>query len=766
MKITIHLVAFLASAIFLAGCGGEDATGDAKAIVAVGNTSPFDFESMTVQSTDGRVYYDGPFNCRQSNTNCDLNLSQEINESVTLLLKNASGQLVRAVIVADAPGPYIKFTPDAMSTGFYLMRRLANELKVSDGLDWVAVHDRVQTFFTLYDSPDGSLDPYEEIGDYYTSQIIKKSVDSEADFLASFKQRLLKWEVAQKEELPVPGTQYASLLQRVWAYFKAMDFSLIRNAYAQESSCSPGLQTFLTFTENLASVVPVVGDAISGAAGIGNSYCDDTGSKLDTIIAELNNLTNSINAVDRSVSALSAHIANTSINNKTLELEKIVTELSELNTNYKTILNPGRKLKDQPEYKSLKDYFTENGGWDKALDKGGATLKKILGAVHNNTDTSLYTRISNATTASNLASYVEALQLRCGVQPTSTTENFVKVRQQCNNIINANTARLVASQGVLLHIAKDIFDVFNAYPIPAFAAYGRHSDLTNADDTDYYGKAHQRLQSKFKDQQSTMLTSLKSTINAPHGYFNVYAGLHEKLLSSLARRQCMQDGVGRQTTPAIVGWYAQTAQEKDNYIVTHCKVGDATERIEARYYYKRQGTNDDNDVANVLGVPVAYEYVKSGKPLFNSDANVSREVLDGYGQYYFEAPSLVAAGEGNGEVISTGRNLVKKPGGLWWGSVNTPTWIVFKSKIKPENGDPPHLVAKVKLETIDRERAYWYTISHLTCVAEPCRVDPQSEQWLIFHDSLNKELRQTLDLRDTGKRYGIDSVLRLAPVNE
>jgi len=759
----LQLTVVITSILYLVGCGGgggsnnSQPSSDAKTVMKIGNDSPFDYASVTVHSTNGTVnYYDGQFKCVKTDTKCYLNINQDINESVTLLFKDAAGKLVRAVVLADVPGTYISLYPSAMSTGFYLMSRLAGDLKASDNLSWTEVNDRVQNFFTNYDSPDGTLDPYEEVGDYYTSQLIK-GVASETAFLSSFEQRLLKWDVAQNDELPKPGAQYANLYERVLAQFKPSESAFIGYVYAQEASCGTGLTTFLNFTENLASIIPVVGDAVSGAAAIGNSYCDNTDAKLDKIIGQLNDLQNSVNVVDKNLIEIKTFVEEAAINNKTAEIQSLAKELQDLSAQYNTFLLSKKET-------SLQDYFVNVGGWDAAIKDGGSALDNLLGAAYKNRNTkNLFPLITSATSKEDFKTYLNALVGKCESQPTSTTQNFVITRQQCNNFIQANSGRLVAAQGILLPIAKDVYAVLNTYKEQAQRVYLLPSEIAS------YADAYTNIRNEFNKQQTLMVNDYKSKIGGI-GYFNAFAGLNKDLITSLVSRECMQDGKDRANGPAIIGWYQPNTNSKNNYIVTNCKVGSSSNRIVARYYYNDQGSVNTNDVANVLGVPVAYDYVSSGSPLYNSDANISKENIDGWGTYEIEAPSLLEVGAGSRGVINPGSHeLYKVSTGLWTtnGAMSYPHWILIPSLSKDQTGKPLyHLVAKMYLKTISRERASWYTEASLTCVASPCRVDPGTGEWLIFYDG-NSELRQTLDLRDTGKKmvHG-EGILRLAPVNQ
>lgn len=764
MKKFIQLSVVMASAIYLTGCGGggsnsSQPSSDAKTVMKIGNETPFDFASVTVQSTNGTThYYDGQFKCVKTDTKCYLNINQDINESVTLLFKDGIGRVVSADVLADVPGTYISLYPNGMSTGFYLMSRLASELKASDNLSWTEVNDRVQNFFTNYDSPDGTLDPYEEVGDYYTSQLIK-GVASEADFLSAFEKRLLKWDVAQSDELPKPGAQYANLYQRILAQFKPSESGLISYAFAQEASCGTGLSTFLNFTENLASIIPVVGDAVSGAAAIGNSYCDDTDAKLDKIIGQLNDLQNSVYVVDNNVGAIGKFLYEAAANNKTAEIQLVVKELQDLNAQYNDFLL-------RKKANSLQAYFAQVGGWDAAIKDGGSALDKLLGAAYKNRDTkNLFPLILNTTGNETFQNYVAALKAQCDKQPTSSDENFVITRQQCNNIIQANSGRLVAAQGILLPIAKDVYAVLNTYNKQAEDTYLLPSEIPS------YADAYVRIRNEFNKQQTQMVQNYKTNIGEL-GYFNAFSGLNAQLISSLVSRQCMQDGKDRANGPSIIGWYQPNTNSQNNYIVTNCKIGTLPDRIVARYYFNDQGNVDTNNITNILGVPVATAYTNQGDsepiPLYYSSqgmANRARwekmaDADDSALSVYLDAPTARAVGVVN---YADSANGVVSPNLFKVNNLYDLPSNVNKSRDKLQSLYVlvPSKSGYFRVARLNMHFTYLSTLASLDCIASPCRVNPSNREWIIFTEN-----NETLDARPTNQSYGGRRIIRLAPVNQ
>lgn len=463
--------------------------------------------------------------------------------------------------------------------------------------------------------------------------------------------------------------------------------------------------------------------------------------------------------VNRNVSVLSSFLADAGANQKTTEFEKLAKTIEDLNKQYKRFLSDN-------QVKSLQEYFVKKGGWNGALSAGGGGLDNLLGAAYKNRNSNnLFPSILDTTNNADFLTYLRALQTRCAGQTRSSTENFVVVRQQCNNIILANSGRLIAAQGLLLPIVKDVYAVLNTYKEEAQKTYLLPSEIQS------YATAYSDIRSAFNNQQAKMINNHKSIIGGI-GFFNAFDGLDSQLVSSLVTRQCSQSGKDRTNSPAITGWFAPSTQSSDSYIVTNCQIGNKSQRITARYFYNDQGSINANDVANVLGVPVAYHYVRTGSPLYNSNANISSENITSWGGFLIEAPSLIDIGVGNTSVINAGdRYVVKRSSGLWEATLSdSKFWILIPSRAVDQYNKPLyHLVATVELDTIARERADWFTTARLTCVTSPCRVDPGTGQWLIFYDQ--KSEQQSLDLRETTKPDPSSpssgkKILRLAPVNE
>jgi hypothetical protein len=747
-------ISFLSILIALTGCGGSSSNSTtpnstSKTIVDIDNGSKFDYASIAILNQDGKTVFSDQLNCASGATNCFVNLSQDINAGFTLLFKDANQRLLSAVVVAFPANGYLALKPSAMSTGFYLMRKLDAEFASESQMSWDSLNQRTLTFFTNYDSPDSTADPFEEIGDYYASQLAK-GVKSEREFLDAFKLRLLNWDVAQNSELPNQISFTASLYKRFWALFNKDTFSLVSTAHAQSNKCAPALKTFLSLAGNVGKVIPVAGEGIAGAAKLGSSYCDGSGNQLKEISTQLNAIQNSVNLISEKLGQLSAFLFNEAANKKTVEFEKLASNALSQSDEY------ARFLVDNGNVKSLQEFFVKAGGWDQGIQKGGIRLNAILNYPNNADSKGLYNSIMATTSFSDFNIYLSALKNRCDQLNKSSVENFIITRQQCNNIILSNSAMLVAVQGIALPIFQDIYTTLRTYQTQAQNTYILPNGLSS------YASAHADAVQNFSAQQSSMIDQYKNVIGSI-GFFDAFAGLNTSLMAALTGRQCNQSGTDRSGSPAIIGWFAPTTNDKQNYIATECKIGNETERVKARYYMGDQGNVDVNDVSNVLGVPVAAYYVNAnginGFPVplyYDTQFLDNRTRWENFGTpvgLYLEAPNVRAAGSvtypnsTRSDVVSP--NLFKS-NNLYEVPLPRAYWYV----LIPSQSDY-FRVARINFAFTDRADG------SLDCIASPCRVNPSNNEWIIFTEN-----GETMDLKPTTRSFNGRKIARLAPVGQ
>ena len=749
--------------LVITGCGGSSNSttpnSASKTIVDIDNVSKFDYASITILNQDGKTVFSDQLNCSSRAVNCFANVNEDINAGFNLLFKDANQRLVSAVVLAKPAGEYLGLEPSALSTGLYLMLKLSTELASESQMSWDSLNQRTLTFFTNYDSPDGTADPFEEIGDYYASQLAK-GTKSEREFLDAFKLRLLNWDVAENNELPNQTSFTASLYKRFWALFNEDTFTLVSTAHAQSNKCAPALKTFLSLAGNLGKVIPVAGEGIAGAAKLGSSYCDGSGNQLKDISTQLEVLQKSVEKVAVSLSQLSAFLFNEAANNKTAEFQKLADDAENLKKQYK------RFLVDNGNVKSLQEFFVKAGGWNQGIQTGGIRLNAILNYPNNADSKGLYNSIMATTSFADFDTYLSALKNRCDQLNTSSTENFILTRQKCNNVILANSAMLVAAQGIALPIFQDIYTTLRTYQTQAQNTYLLPNGLNS------YASAHADAVQNFSTQQGNMIDRYKRAVGSI-GFFDAFTGLNTSLMTALTSRQCNQSGTDRSSFPAIIGWFAPTTNDKQNYIETECKIGNISQRVKARYYTGDQGNVDANDVVNILGVPVAAAYADrtSNLPVplyFSTQVFANRTALENFaasstdtsGSLYLEAPtarvvgSIIYPSGITGGVISP--NLIKNSNNLYDLSPSgAGTSYLSLYALVPAKGD------YFRIARLNFSLAPLTLFGSIDCIAAPCRVDPRTEQWIIFTED-----GETLDLKPTTRSFNGRKIARLAPVGQ
>lgn len=747
-------ISLLSILIALSGCGGSSSSSynpNSQTNVAFANSSKFNYDQVSIVNSGGKetLLIDG-INCPSGSTSCYANLDTALNAGDSLLFKNSSGVMVAAITAAKSSSGYVALSPSSMSTGFYLVGRLSSELLAESGIAWDEFNQRTLTFFSGYDSPDGSADPYEEVGDYYASRITK-TASSEGAFLDTFKTRLLNWDVAASDELPGTQTAVAKFFSKFNPLFAKNSFALISQAHAQEAPCNQILTKFLSIAGAVGKVIPVVGEGVAGAGKLGESYCKGPSADTKLILSQLNNLQNSVEQVSRTIATLSKFVFQEAVNTKTTEFQKLASDARDLDKTYRDFLIRNNST-------SLEQFFVNAGGWQAGLTKGGLALQTILSSPYTSNGTGIYTRITQSTALANFNSYRSALLNSCGQLTVSSTDNFLITRQLCNNAILANSGMLVAAQSISLPIFKDIYATLSKYQADAGNTYLLPSDFAS------YASAYNDARAKFTAQQVAMISDYAATTGTTvssvgGGFFDAFAGLSPTLTSNLVARQCNQsEEPGRSNFPAIVGWYAPGSTDGNgSYIETFCKVPSMAQRIGARYFYNDQGAGaTPSNVANVLGVPIAAIYLENDRPLANSQANISVETIgwNGSPNLYLDAPSTSVFGYGSppiANLLVSPYTFSKSPDGKY---INFPFLRIVWVRIPSRDGKNWY-VSKIDIDHIGSNPYF----TKLSCLTVPCRVNPSDNNLGLWLEGTTNGLK--LDLVDTRQLVSGGYLLRL-----
>lgn len=613
----------LVAALVLAGCGGGGSSSNASAPANTTNTfnvtneSARAFSSVSIQTRSGGELYNKTLDCAVNQSGCMVYYTgPAINEPVALVFYDKDGKTVSAFPFPTPPSEYFKVYTSDWQTGFYLAYKLNRDFAAKDGLDSAALDEQIDVFFQNYNSPDGKPDEYEEIGRYFKKQLVDSGV-TESQFLEAFYKRLANGDVATQSELPVQIAQSLEM-RNINAYvnnlFKNNNLLPMSEAYANSNSpetdsCPAGLQSFLGFFGEVASLIPIVGDTVSAATGLAKEYCDGTSNALDRIESKLAQLQNSVDQIDRKISNLLDLTTRNTINNQTKRFATVRDRVKRGDDFYEIFLQKNG-------VKSLAEFFQKNGGtsvegWKSSMAKGGKDLEAILKSPMQDSKRgwgNYLGEIESTTNPSDISSYTDALTEMCA----NPTNKPLPKRQLCNLSINNSTATLVGTQGLTLLMVKDIYSVLAQYEKLKENGAFLTDGYDMAPGASSFANSYAVVVKTFKDQDKTLNETFTGTIesnrvtksNPIKGYFEAYNGIDDTLMQNMLNRNCKNP---KFEIANITDWvYGGSG---DAYIQTGCantNLDGKREIVKARYYYEAENSSD---VANVMGVLVPRKYV-------------------------------------------------------------------------------------------------------------------------------------------------------------
>lgn len=646
---TKNLIPAALAAMSLLGCGegvstakpGGNATSQPPAgtqtSIAIGNKSDRPYVRVVLVDQAGQILKEQALDCKPSATDCMVYLPTQVKQAATLLVQDAQHRMIGAYIFPSTGlGSFNNVYPNSQSTGRYLAQKLAQDYMSKEKLSAEDATRRLLAFFQNYTNSEGNSDPNTSLGDYYLHQTAASSI-TENEFLQKLSKQLVNWDIAKPDELPKPKKLAAnSSSSKVAAAFNALvnnDVSLISAAHANTttSSCAPELKTFLSASEGFAKAIPTAESAITGAIGIGTQVC--AGAPSQEIMSALTGLQNAINSTNLVLAQQSNFEFNKAItaqNNRFLQTyEDIKAYIDKYNA---FVLHNG----------TIKEYFARRVkdcfgcSFDVAVIEGGPTLDYILKTAP------IVNKTASLESLGDLGNYFKNLNDRCESIPQGRPENFLAVRSFCNSSIMANVAYIAGTQSALLAALQDIYETLAFYE-----SKGQNLDkFTKPTVVTTYARGYKEIKDSFEEKQTKIIADTRAQVGiggTKTGTFNLYAGLNDDLKSNLVARECAQMGADRKQLPNITGWYAPNASESENYIQTECQQVNANDNskhpVKARYYYLDQDDANPNDVANVLGVPIAMDFVRNDRVIERRTGTLP---LINFPIALFKAPFLVA----------------------------------------------------------------------------------------------------------------------------
>ena len=623
-----------------------------KATVTVGNLSDQTYARGILVDKNGNAIASQEINCKAKDTQCKIYVPTELNQPVTLILQNPQGQMVGAFEAKAGQATSETLFPSTASTGIYLTDQLEKKYLSKEGITINQAHERLRTFFQ--DNPGtGAVDLNVLIANYVTLQRAANPGLSDAQILEALAKRLKDGEIAKPAQFILQNKQSALEIpltnkDKLAGAFKDLiqgKIEVMSSAHAQEK-CSEGLSTFLSVTSNFGDIFPIVGGVVSGLAGIGQEACDDTSDKLDKLSSQMQALAQSVDKVGANLKDAKALDEAGWINSQTEAFKKGRDLVVQRKKSYNDFLDQNL-LPNRVRAGSLEEWFKANGGWEAGLNKNNAraALMPILKSMND-----IIKDTTTITEDDKINTFLKALDNKCkkaSLAAFDKDDNFIASRQQCNNAIFTSAAYVVSYREAL-PMAKDIFTVLAKYNKENEAVYNEvrfpevapdlardHGIKFNSYDTAYEvtKKTFDAQQAEFKKDLTTKVGHPVpgSTTGETLGYFNAFEGLPPELLTGLTKVQCNQ--VNSPNSPNIIGWFSPTGVDNDRYIVTQCRLRNRLNMpsIKSKYYYEAVKSSGGNTPINMMGVPMASDYLNEysgyGKETFGESISNAKLLM-------------------------------------------------------------------------------------------------------------------------------------------
>lgn len=607
MKKLTTYTAVLASVFFLAGCGGggsNSAPANTTTTYKITNKTLDDFKSVSVvDASTGKEFQTGELDCASQATDCTFYYTgQTISTAESLVFKDSSGKVVAAYVSGYEPLEYEEVIVNPWSTGLYLYLQLNKNNPEIAALSQDTIEAKLHTFTGNYTSPDGMNDYYEEIAAYYGYERATHGLTIDA-FLIRLAERLRDGDVAAASEFG-PIVVASSAFQAIkMAYNQILlgEYPLIQSARANTGygSCPSGVSAFLDVSGAIASGVqnafPIAGTVANVVLSVSNSACNSSEPSLADIMNKLNAIQTSLDALHDDLRKLAALVADTNINSALSRFGDVAKEARTRGSNYESLVKTNST--------SLLNYikYTDH-------PKGDGTLEYVLRKYPNGALNNLMLSVLGSTglvakidvlTDEKFNTMVSSIQSKCG---DIRVGDIVSQRVQCNLAVSTSMGRLIAAQTVALKIAKDVYEVADAFSGEVANQYGFSGSGASA-----YAELKQKFESQLLSAKSSYQTYITNSNVNEKGYYNVYDGLTSTLFRNMEEVACWDNKLD---VPAIGKWIREDNGNTE-YLETNCRVGNSQNpSVVSRYFRKINGSSVGNDdVGNVMGVLVERRYI-------------------------------------------------------------------------------------------------------------------------------------------------------------
>lgn len=581
------------------------------------NKSNSTIAKVVILKNNGQTVYNNKFACN-SNQQCDL-IVKNINLTTKLTFKfyDSKKQLVSAYLMNDKPGTLNSMIIDDKWLGLYAFNQMVSVTKK----DPQVLNTKLTQFFNGYNSPDGTVDIFEELGLYFIAQ---NGGTNENLFYTTLNKRL-----DNNQFLAKPQTQKKAIKKAAYKSLGATNAPAVGGALTAQPATTPdnslcsveGLQTTFNIIGTLSSFIPIIGDGIGAVFDIGDqiysSSCSGKenakndanakwiGDKFAEIDDKLKKFNQELNELKYTVDALGHYV-------DTIDSQNTLIDLNE---------NYGRLTTDYfityaslSSNTSLVDYVTKNGGLKKSMSKS-VQLQKLISSIPSQLNNFEYL-LSNE----QISKMESSLDNVCK-DSAKITGDAIATRIGCNIVVTKVVATIdssaIRTKAMLNDEITVITDALKSGDIDE--AWLKENATSTLETTKHnfswneaLEKSNKVIDEKIKFVNDTLVGADGSKLYQPLRGFSPQQ--QKEMISDL---NCASDS--NPNLPAILEWHSYNVSATDKpYAVTLCNSQDrnnVTRKVKSRFYYQEKFPFNYTRAVNVMGVLVPISSVSKGSSL-------------------------------------------------------------------------------------------------------------------------------------------------------
>ena len=422
----------LTAAAFLSACGGGEPEPEVG-LIKVSHQGSGEMVRYEMQEQGGDLLQQGSLTCRTP-SQCEIPTSVRSSGPVKLRFYDRNNKLLTAYELPELSAAHAHVsTSDAM-----LGTQIFDDLRAKFDYTIPDLTARLDHFFMEIDSPDGTIDFFEELGQYFQAQVHGAGM-SEAAFLDDLKAALDSYQV-----LPAP----AAPLLRSFASASGSD-SLV---------CTKGGDLAVDVVGDVIGEIPVIG-SIFGTLfkGLVKSGCETAeevlGGKLDNISgqisvmsAKLNELASKLDSLGVRIDKLGEMLNDSIIQDRINDFNKNFVELKRAVDTYNGVIYAS---------KSLSGYVQAVGGLNKDNLAKYPRLTDLLKSDNVLAQRDLYEAMVDR---DNLNSLASALVTKCA-NANAISGDAIQVRQYCLYVLATITSKAMLIQSSAAAMLVDKMEV-------------------------------------------------------------------------------------------------------------------------------------------------------------------------------------------------------------------------------------------------------------------------------------------------------------------